>query len=111
VYVSSQRPVRQKKKGRGAYQRYPHFRFDRKNHRAGKYKGSGLLLPPFTREDFNACFELADGVVTLTHAAVGERLAQILADVPRKKLVSAKKKFSFETVFSHPSKLEIMRET
>ncbi len=71
---------------------------------------SGLLLPPFTREDFNACFELADGVVTLTNAAADERLAQILADFLRKKLVAAKKKFSFETVFSHPSKLEIMRE-
>jgi predicted ABC-type ATPase len=39
-----------------------------------------------------------------------ERMAQIVADFLRKKLLAERKKFSFETVFSHPSKLEIMRQ-
>lgn len=39
-----------------------------------------------------------------------ERLAQIIADYLRKKLLSENRKFSFETVFSHSSKLEIMQQ-
>jgi len=39
-----------------------------------------------------------------------ERIAQILAYFLRKKLLNERKKFSFETVFSHTSKLDIMRE-
>ena len=37
-------------------------------------------------------------------------MAQIIADYLRKKLLSGREKFSFETVFSHPSKLDIMRQ-
>lgn len=38
-----------------------------------------------------------------------ERIAQITADFLRKKLLSEGKKFSFETVFSHPSKIDIIK--
>ncbi len=37
-------------------------------------------------------------------------MAQILADFLRKKLLAEKKKFSFETVFSHSGKLAIMEQ-
>ena len=39
-----------------------------------------------------------------------ERLAQIISDFLRKKLLGENRKFSFETVFSHSGKLDIMRE-
>jgi predicted ABC-type ATPase len=41
---------------------------------------------------------------------MNERLAQIIAYFLREKLLLERKKFSFETVFSHSSKLDIMRE-
>lgn len=37
-------------------------------------------------------------------------MAQIIADFLRKKLLQEQKRFSFETVFSHKSKLDIMKE-
>lgn len=39
-----------------------------------------------------------------------ERIAQIIADYLRKKLLSEEKKFSFETVFSHQGKVEIIKQ-
>lgn len=39
-----------------------------------------------------------------------DRLAQIIADFLRKKLLEQEERFSFETVFSHSSKLDIMKE-
>ena len=38
-----------------------------------------------------------------------ERIAQIIADFIRKKLLDSGEKFSFETVFSHESKVDIMK--
>ncbi|MCL6261638.1 hypothetical protein M3O96_21250, partial [Aquiflexum sp. TKW24L] len=39
-----------------------------------------------------------------------ERIAQILADYLRKKLLALGKKFSFETVFPHKGKVDIIRK-
>ncbi|WP_300687964.1 hypothetical protein [Chryseobacterium sp.] len=41
---------------------------------------------------------------------VHERAAQIIADYFRKKLLTEDKKFSFETVFSHPGKVDIIKQ-
>lgn len=71
---------------------------------------SGLINAEFTQEDFKASFSLRANVILLIETTADERMAQIIADFLRKKLLQSKKKFSFETVFSHPSKLEIMQQ-
>jgi predicted ABC-type ATPase len=69
---------------------------------------SGLIGRDFTEKRFRSCFKLIKaGHLILKDPALDERLAQILADFLRKKLLQAKRKFSFETVFSHRAKLDI----
>ena len=53
---------------------------------------------------------MVDNQLTLIDLKSVEQLAQILADFLRKQLLDEKKRFSFETVFSHTSKLDIMQE-
>jgi len=72
-------------------------------------ESSGLINESFNLKDFLVSFKLENNCICLLQPKVGDRLAQILADFLRKRLLSEKKKFSFETVFSHQSKLEIMR--
>jgi predicted ABC-type ATPase len=72
---------------------------------------SGLIGDRFSREKFGLSFRLVGGsVIKLIKKGNDEIMAQIIADFLRKKLLSSKKKFSFETVFSHPGKLEIMKQ-
>jgi len=71
---------------------------------------SGLINSEFSLADFESSFSLRSNTLRLKKHAAVERLAQIVADFLRKKLLEAQKKFSFETVFSHPSKLDIMRQ-
>jgi predicted ABC-type ATPase len=71
---------------------------------------SGLINNEFTEQNYKTSFSLKGNVIRLKDANADERMAQIIADFLRKKLLQSKKKFSFETVFSHPSKLEIMRQ-
>lgn len=71
---------------------------------------SGLINESFTREEFLETFSLKKNSIELLQPDFNERLAQILADFLRRKLLNDRKKFSFETVFSHPSKIEIMKE-
>lgn len=76
-------------------------------------KASGLINSDFPEPVFSSSFELSQNKITLLPKQdkdTRERLAQVLADFLRKKLLKEKKKFSFETVFSHPSKLDIMRQ-
>lgn len=73
-------------------------------------KESGLIGEKFSLVDFLGCHKIEKGKIILVDAAKADQLAQVLADYLRKKLLKAKKKFSFETVFSHESKLDIMRE-
>lgn len=71
---------------------------------------SGLINDDFTLLDFKSSFSFSANTITLKVTSANERLAQIIADFLRKKYLLERKKFSFETVFSHPSKLDIMRE-
>lgn len=71
---------------------------------------SGLISPKFTYERFTSSYILRKNCIKLKDVSTDERLAQILADYLRKKLLEKKVKFSFETVFSHESKIDIMRE-
>lgn len=71
---------------------------------------SGLVGDGFDAETFEASFRFRANGIKLLMPQAKERLAQILADFLRKTLLLAGKKFSFETVFSHHSKLDIMKE-
>ncbi|MDE3185670.1 MAG: zeta toxin family protein [Bacteroidota bacterium] len=71
---------------------------------------TGLINEKFTEEAFKSSYQLKASTIKLLKPGANERLAQIIADFLRKKLLEKKERFSFETVFSHPSKLEIMKE-
>ncbi len=78
---------------------------------------SGLINAQFTDEQFNSCYTFSNGKIKLKPLSAkkvninnpDERIAQVLAHVIREYLLMLKKKFSFETVLSHESKLDIMR--
>ncbi|OGT72535.1 MAG: hypothetical protein A3H44_08625 [Gammaproteobacteria bacterium RIFCSPLOWO2_02_FULL_57_10] len=98
--------------------------------RSGSFEFSSFQLPPISHQDFVA-MALATGLVNDTNFseadfrssfrlnALGqfilheprwhENLAQIMATVIRERLLIAGSKISFETVFSHESKLDYMR--
>ena len=71
---------------------------------------SGLIGGEFPADRFSRCYFIRNNTLKLKVPMDNERMAQIVADFLRKKLLAERKKFSFETVFSHPSKLEIMRQ-
>ena len=71
---------------------------------------SGLINAEFEEKIFDSSYSLYKNTLKLKNISADERMAQIIADFLRKKLLSEKKKFSFETVFSHSSKLDIMRQ-
>lgn len=71
---------------------------------------SGLINENFSEEEFKSSYALHNNKLVLINADTDERLAQIIADFLRKKLLKEKKRFSFETVFSHESKLGIMQD-
>lgn len=71
---------------------------------------SGLIGNDFNEQMFAQAFYIRNNELRLKNFKTDERIAQITADFLRKKLLKEQRKFSFETVFSHPSKLDIMRE-
>lgn len=79
---------------------------------------SGLVDVSYNEKDFLASFVFSGQQLKLNRVdfstekgqGIVEKLGQIIADYLRKKLLEHKKRFSFETVFSHKSKLDIMRE-
>jgi predicted ABC-type ATPase len=77
---------------------------------------SGLINKDFPLERFTNCFSIEKNTLKVSKSEANkiddhpyERIAQITADFLRKKLLSEGKKFSFETVFSHPGKVEIIK--
>jgi predicted ABC-type ATPase len=71
---------------------------------------SGLINDDLTEGAFKKCYSFHTNTISLIDKKQDERLAQIIADFLRKKLLALKERFSFETVFSHESKLDIMRQ-
>ena len=71
---------------------------------------SGLIGEKFTKKQFMSSFIIKGNIISLLKPEADEHIAQIMAHVPRKKLLQERKKFSFETVFSHESKVDIMKE-
>ena len=71
---------------------------------------SGLINDGFTEELFRASYTITNNRLVVNDARHSERLAQILANFLIKQLIATGKKCSLETVFSHHSKIEMMRE-
>jgi predicted ABC-type ATPase len=70
---------------------------------------SGLLSGSFTFSLFKESFTLLNNVLFLINKNKKDQIAQIIAEFLRVKLLDRKSSFSFETVFSHPSKLEFIK--
>jgi predicted ABC-type ATPase len=71
---------------------------------------SGLINSNFPESDFRKSFTLnTSSEFRLIDESRDEFLAQLMADFLRKSLLKAGEKISFETVFSHPSKLDLMK--
>lgn len=77
---------------------------------------SGLLNVWFTEERFRKCVQFDKNRLIVLNAQVSkiddnayERIAQIIAEFLRNKLLMEGVKFSFETVFSHEGKVEFIR--
>ncbi len=60
---------------------------------------SGLINSDFNEMAFKESYSFRNNTIKLKNKKHDERLAQIVADFLRKKLLSEKKRFSFETVF------------
>jgi len=71
---------------------------------------SGLIGDGFTADIFINSFDIKGGILRLKDNSAVDRLAQITAEVLRHELIHHKIRFSFETVFSHRSKLAVMRK-
>ncbi|KYG72265.1 putative ABC-type ATPase [Roseivirga ehrenbergii] len=71
---------------------------------------SGLINDGFNESEFRNSFKIRGNCIHLINNFYGDRLAQIIADYLRKRMLQTKRKFSFETVFSHSSKIDIMKQ-
>lgn len=71
---------------------------------------SGLVNSDFNQDHFNGSFTFhKNESISLIDNSADEHLAQIIAEYLRTRLLSEGKKLSFETVFSHASKIEFMK--
>jgi predicted ABC-type ATPase len=71
-------------------------------------QNSGLLIDGYTVDYLRNQLELKANYLLLKDKILNERIAQMLATHLRDLLLLAKRKFSIETVFSHPSKIDFM---
>jgi len=70
---------------------------------------SGLLSKDFSVEQFSNSIKISGHKLSLTIAESLDRVAQLIARFLRHAFIAAKRRFSFETVFSHESNLDDMR--
>ncbi|MBK9984026.1 MAG: zeta toxin family protein [Saprospiraceae bacterium] len=70
---------------------------------------SGLISEEFSETMLESMFNIKKNEVILKHSQHFQNLAQIIARFLREKMLENRKRFSFETVFSHPSNIDIMR--
>lgn len=70
---------------------------------------SGLLNDKFTLENLKAAFSIRTNILNVKKKAFAEQIAQLIARFLREQMLLHKKRFSFETVFSHESNIDIMR--
>jgi predicted ABC-type ATPase len=78
-------------------------------------EGSGLLNADFSIKQFERSVIISENTIAINLKEVSaadktdERVAQIIADYLRVKLLTSEKKFSFETVFSHQGKVRFIQ--
>lgn len=70
---------------------------------------SGLLDEMFTLTQFKKSFHINGNSVQLRSTKSADKIGQIIARFLREEMLRLKKRFSFETVFSHESNLDIMK--
>ena len=73
-------------------------------------EANSLIQKNYPGDTFAKSFEVIQGQVKLTDLNQLEYFAQILAEFLRIQCLERGEKFSFETVFSHPSKVEWMKK-
>lgn len=62
-----------------------------------------------SENQFKSSYSLRSGLLKVKSERYIDRIAQVVADYLRNRLINAGKKLSFETVFSHHSKVDFMR--
>lgn len=72
---------------------------------------SGMIRRDLTLDAVSAAVDIRDGVVRVHDKALAEEVAQLASEALRQSLLATRTKFSFETVFSHPSKVAFMRDS
>lgn len=72
--------------------------------------GSGLIKKEFTLAQLQAAVSFEGQVLKLENVRALDQVAQIIARFLRQALFEERRRFSFETVFSHESNLEIMEK-
>lgn len=75
----------------------------------GMSEFAGFLSGDFDRATLSSAIKVKKGYLYLLRPEYAEHVAQMVADVKRRLFLFYHKKFSFETVFSHPSKVEFLR--
>lgn len=108
IYINADDIAKRLRKDKFSFKRYKVDATTREFNRIAEQ--SGLLGKEFPVDVFKRSYSISGDKLVLKDQEKDERLAQILADYLRKKLLSEKRKFSFETVFSHKSKLDIMEQ-
>lgn len=71
---------------------------------------SGLYRDKFTAATFRASFSIKKNVLVLSDKSIADYVGQTAARFLREEMLRLKRKFSFETVFSHESNLDMMRQ-
>jgi len=71
---------------------------------------SGLIHEQFSLSQLKKIILIGDKHIQCQDLVYVEQLAQLIARYLREQLLIHKKRFSFETVFSHPSNIDIMKK-
>ncbi|MBK9642030.1 MAG: hypothetical protein IPO72_12320 [Saprospiraceae bacterium] len=71
-------------------------------------KTSGLLGKEFTESHFVESYTIQGNSIVLIDKIHADKIGQIIARYLREAMIRLKRRFSFETVFSHESNLDIM---
>lgn len=105
-YINADEITEALKKGKFSFAR---FKIKIKNQQLISFvKTSGLLDAMFTLPVFIAAYQIKGNSIVLANPEHAERIGQVVARFLREEMLRLKRRFSFETVFSHESNLDIM---
>jgi len=109
IYINADEIAKTLRGGKFSFREYGLTKVSR-SHFINSTLKSGLVNSSFNEKSFNKCFTLNQrGSILLRDSSADEHLAQIIAEYLRTRLLNEGRKFSFETVFSHKSKIEFMK--